>query len=244
MSGLHARYEHLKHVTQEVAEYCLQGFGDLANVRVEDKGPADYVSEIDRQAEHLARTLIGRMFPHDAVMGEENGGAQAPAYWIIDPVDGTANFLSGLPLWAVSIAYIVDGVPVLGAIALPAMKMFLFGGVDRALESIGSMPSLEDRAPLVFGIGRNPGWETKHRQRVEEELEQQGFHVVTLGSCATSLAFVATGRLAGYIENHIHLWDCAAGHALCLAAGRNCEIVAEKGSGFVQVSAGSARQDA
>ncbi|MBC6416711.1 MAG: hypothetical protein GDA47_02670, partial [Rhodospirillales bacterium] len=70
---------------------------------------ADYVSHVDRTAETLAVDMIKAAGPGDAVIGEENGGADGECCWIVDPVDGTANFLSGLALWAVSIAFVENG---------------------------------------------------------------------------------------------------------------------------------------
>lgn len=219
-----ARLQLARSAAEAVGRFCLARFEALEAIAIDEKGPADYASAVDRAAEALARRLILESFPSDAVIGEEEGGAPASAFWVIDPLDGTANFLSGLPFWAVSIGYVVAGRPLLGAVALPALGTIIAGGPGLELKVEGRLPRLTDRRLLAFGIGRNRVWPLEERTALEGLLEAQGLHIVSLGSCAASLAMVAAGRLAGYVENGVYLWDCAAGHALCLSAGKSSRI--------------------
>ncbi len=145
----------LRCVTAEVGAFALGRFHRLAQVAVETKGIADYVSAVDRDAETLGRRLIRLAYPDDAIVGEEHAGEAAAEYWLIDPIDGTANFLSGIPFWAVSIAYVRDGEPVLGAIALPALDALFWSALDGPLHGSGALPQLPGRMPMAFGIGRN-----------------------------------------------------------------------------------------
>ncbi|KAB2787291.1 hypothetical protein F9K96_19280 [Brucella anthropi] len=215
---LETRLTLLRDVTAKVGDFALSRFHGLEQIAVETKGEADYVSAVDRDAESLARQLIHAQFPADAIVGEEQHGEARDNHWLIDPVDGTANFLSGIPLWAVSIAYIHDNEPVLGAIALPAMDALFWASSKGPLHSTGSVRPLTNTAPLAFGIGRNRVWPFVDRLELEANLEARGFHIVSLGSCAAALAMVAAGRLAGYVEHGTNLWDCAAGHVLCGAS--------------------------
>ncbi|WP_234839076.1 inositol monophosphatase family protein [Sinorhizobium medicae] len=231
-----ARLEMLRCVTAEVGAFALGRFHRLAHVAVETKGIADYVSAVDREAETLGRRLIRLAYPHDSIVGEEHAGEAAAEYWLIDPIDGTANFLSGIPFWAVSIAYVRDGEPVLGAIALPALDALFWSALDGPLHGSGALPQLPSRRPMAFGIGRNRVWKLEHRLQLEARLEAQGFHITNLGSCAGSLAMVAAGRLAGYVEHGTNLWDCAAGHILCKTAGRSSTITFDE-TGLVAVQA-------
>lgn len=233
---LEARLDLLRSVTAEVGAFALSRFRALAQIDVETKGEADYVSAVDRDAESLARKLIQERFLADDIIGEEQLGEAEGDHWLIDPVDGTANFLSGIPLWAVSIAYIRDGHPVLGAIALPALETLLWASSKGPLHSEGNIAPIGGRRPLAFGIGRNRIWPVRHRLRLEADLEAEGYHIVSLGSCAASLAMVAAGRLAGYVEHGTNLWDCAAGHVLCRASGRSSTITPDN-SGRVAICA-------
>ncbi|CDN57654.1 Inositol-phosphate phosphatase (plasmid) [Neorhizobium galegae bv. officinalis bv. officinalis str. HAMBI 1141] len=226
-------------VISEVAAFTLERFHDRDGWTAETKGPSDYVSAVDRDAETLARRLLADSGPDDLVVGEEQGGNATGSYWLIDPVDGTANFISGIPIWSVSIAYVAAGTPVLGAVALPALETLVWATSDGSLNVDGPLQMIGANASAAFGIGRNREWPTAHRVKIEGEIEAAGYHVVSLGSCAASLALVATGRLAGYIEHGTNLWDCAAGHVLCLAASKPSLIVPDHADQKVSIIAGA-----
>lgn len=226
-NDLEARLNLIRDVADKVGAFALTRFHNLSQVAIETKGEANYVSAIDRQAERLARRLIKAQFPGDAIVGEEEMGDAQDDYWLIDPVDGTANFLSGIPFRAVSIAYVRDNDPVLGAVALPALDALLWARIDGPLNGTGTISADSGTHPVAFGIGRNRVWPIDHRLEVEAVLEAQGLHIVCLGSCAAALAMVASGRLAGYVEHGTNLWDCAAGHILCRAARAPSSILFE-----------------
>lgn len=236
---LDARLVILHDVVSKVAAFTLERFHSRDGWTVETKGPADYVSAVDRDAETLARGLLATALPNDLVVGEEQGGEATGDYWLIDPVDGTAMFVSGMPLWAVSIAYVQEDKPALGAVALPALGTIMWAAATGPLNVTGSWHSIIESTSAAFGIGRNWIWPIEHRLRVEADIEAAGYHVVNLGSCAASLALVASGRLAGYIEHGTNLWDCAAGHVLCHAAKRPSAITRDQTGHKVSISAGT-----
>lgn len=130
----------------------------------------------------------------------------------------------------------------LGAVALPALGTILWAESDGALNASGPLQMIEENVSPAFGIGRNRVWPTIHRVELEAEIEAAGHHVVSLGSCAASLALVAMGRLAGYIEHGTNLWDCAAGHVLCLAARKPSVIVADHIGQKVSIITGAQMQ--
>ncbi len=235
------RWRVLCETSDRVARYCHEQFLSLSSLTVETKGFADYVSHVDRTAEAIAVDMIKTACPDDAVIGEENGGNGGERCWIVDPVDGTANFLSGLPFWAVSIAFVEAGEPVLGAVALPALQSQFTGGRDRPLDVRGNLQKLPGPGAIAFGIGRNPIWSRDERTQLECLLETRGHHIVSLGSCAASLALVAAGRLSGYVERRVRLWDCAAGHALCRSAGIDSHISNRGPDGLVDIAASWAK---
>lgn len=227
--------EDLESIVQDAGRFCLDRFERLSTFDVEEKAPSDYVSAVDREAEALIKRALEHATPDIPVNGEEHGGDRSDLYWSVDPIDGTANFLTGLPIWAVSIALIRCGTPVLGAICIPAFGWTLIGGKEVPLRIHGTTAT-EDGACLAFGVGRNPCWSQDHRARTEETLESAGYQIVCLGSCAASLAFVALGRLAGYIEHDIDIWDCAAGSALCQSVGLTAAMQVNKITGKVNIS--------
>lgn len=207
-----------REVADEVGAFCLSMWGHVDPADIEAKAPRDFVSVVDRKAEDMARDRLSRAFEGIPVVGEEHGGKAEGTFWIVDPLDGTSNFLSGLPLWCVSIGLVREGVPVLGAIVAPALKFSVSAAADGSGDpaTISPFPTGFNRC---VAVGRNPGSSRTRRETREAELEEAGFTLVNLGSCALSLAFVATGHLGGYVEFGTRLWDCAAGAAICKAAG-------------------------
>ncbi|WP_282044939.1 inositol monophosphatase family protein [Roseibium album] len=231
---------------QKILEQVLEAASDLAMTYfqkregnlIEMKEPGDYVSRADRDVEELIRQELETAFPDDALVCEESGGVAEAGFWAVDPIDGSANFLSGNPLWAVSIAYVEDGSPRLGGIALPALGEVHIADAGRTLNLERSL------APaVVFGVGRNAKWNRDDRIAWENQAEGLDLNVCCLGSCAASLAFCASRRMAGYVEKSVYVWDIAAGAVLCAAAGLDveCEIDTRTMRGDIFVMEKSAR---
>lgn len=203
----------------EAGTQALGFFDTLYQRSVEAKAPGDLVSDADRAVEVTLRRRLAHHFPGDGVLGEEFGGAATGRFWAVDPIDGTANFLSGLPFWTISLGLMDQGQPVAGGILAPALGlMAVTDGIT--LSETGLTPTSRAAHPSCIGIGRNPRWPAAERHAVEAAIEAAGLSPRLFGSCALSLMLVATHRLHGYIEPRVGgLWDCAGGLALCRAAG-------------------------
>ncbi|MPW35820.1 inositol monophosphatase family protein [Vibrio sp. B1Z05] len=181
------------------------------------KSERDFASNVDLEIESLAREMIEDTFPGEKVVGEENGGDASGSYWIIDPIDGTTNYLREHPYWAVSIAWIEDDVANIGVIAMPGLKETLSGGKHCGVFLNNQLVATEKiivQPPKLMAIGRNGVWPADNRFTLENNLESDGYMLMTTGCCAVACAFTILGRLDGYHENHISLWDCAAGIAI------------------------------
>jgi myo-inositol-1(or 4)-monophosphatase len=238
------RFDALAQIAECAEIVALDFFKCRGDLIRENKSSTDFVSEADRAVERCIRSQIAKVYPDDLVVGEELGGEKGSAYWLIDPIDGTSNFLSGLPLWAISIAYVEDGRPTLGAVSIPLLSRCLVGGLGHPLQDIGRSQATAGTS-LVFGIGKNEHWPTDRRDQIEALLHPNGLTALTLGSCATSLALVASGELAGYAEGHVGFWDIAAGVALCEAANVPVSFAATAGkqSSFVAAGPASVQKD-
>ncbi|WP_417584244.1 inositol monophosphatase family protein [Pelagibacterium sp.] len=227
-------------IAEQVGRFATGQAKRRTSLTVSAKGPQDFVSTADIDAERMARQLIAERFPNDAILGEEAGGELADSCWIIDPIDGTTNFLSGLPLWSVSIAYVQDGVPVVGALALPMMGDLVAAasgsGVRRNRRPLAPV---QRSGPKLAGIGRNLPWLAEGYRDTERLLEAAGYSLVSLGSCATELAFVALGSLEGYVQHQVSIWDIAAGVIVCREAGLLVDVTPGP-TAKVNVIAGSA----
>lgn len=206
-------------ILTEAGTQALGFFNTLNQRTVESKAPGDLVSDADRAVEVTIRRLLSHHFPFDGILGEEMGGTPTGSFWAVDPIDGTANFLSGLPFWTISLGRMDQGQPVAGGILAPALGLMAVTD-GTTLRETGLAPGSRATDPSCIGMGRNPRWPAADRHAVEAAIEAAGLSPRLIGSCALSLMLVATGRLKGYIEPRAGgLWDCAAGLALCRAAG-------------------------
>ncbi|WP_284165380.1 inositol monophosphatase [Frigidibacter sp. SD6-1] len=227
----------LADIIDEAGRLAMGFFEDQHARTVTVKSPLDYVSDADHAVEQFIRDRLMIEFPGVPVIGEELGGNPSRRYWSVDPIDGTANFLSGLPFWAISIGLVEDGVPVAGSVHAPALRISASGSAGQGLCSTGLSAKSAPARPNCFAVGRNSAWTSRDRCATEDRVTSEGYNIVGYGSCALSLMLVAAGRLGGYIERSVSgMWDCAGGAALCKAAGVKVRLDVEPG-GAVDVEA-------
>ena len=211
--------ETLTTILTEAGTQAQGFFNTLQSRTVEAKAPGDPVSDADRAVEVTIRRLLAHHFPGEGVLGEELGGTPTGRFWAVDPIDGTSNFLSGLPFWTISLGLMDHGQPVAGGILAPALGLMAVTD-GTTLRETGLTPGSRATNPPCIGLGRNDRWPAADRHATEAAVEAAGLSPRIFGSCALSLMLVATQRLKGYIEAHVGgVWDCAAGLALCRARG-------------------------
>lgn len=229
-----ARFELAKEVVAEAAALALAYSRDLASLTVQQKGPQDVVSEADKAVEDLIASRIAARFPEDGFVGEETGshpGGQG--VWVVDPIDGTQNYLLGLPTWCVSIAFVADGDLAFGFITSPVTD-------DRFSALRGHGATWNDRpvhassaTSLTEGvtcIGYSSKAVPAAVALMIERLTSAGGALRSLGSGALMLVYVATGQCLGYLETYINGWDCLA--AICIvneAGGRTSDFLTPYG---------------
>jgi len=219
-AGLDAREAALLEVAREAGEVARQAF--LKPIAVKMKGKQDFITETDSAVERLIVARLKAKFPQDAFLGEEGGATgEGDALWVIDPIDGTANFANRMPHFCVSIAFMSAGELLLGAIAAP-----MYGELYRARAGKGAF--LNDRAMRVADADIQRaivelGWSVRRPTRsytaMVESVLATGATSQRAGSGALGLAYVADGRTHGYCELHINSWDCLAGILLVREAG-------------------------
>ncbi|MFR9724608.1 inositol monophosphatase family protein [Streptomyces sp. MS19] len=192
--------------------------------------PIDVVTEMDVAAERLITGFLAEHRPDDGVLGEEGGerGGAGGVRWVVDPLDGTVNYLYGLPNWAVSVAAEVDGETVAGVVAVPARGETFFaragGGAHRvtgdgAPEPLATRPSPPlDQALIATGFNYVAAVRTA-QAAVAHRLIPRVRDIRRGGSAAIDLCDVAAGRLDGYYERGLHPWDLAAGDLIAREAG-------------------------
>ena len=204
-----------------------QGIGRLDTVRFDAKGPRDFVSEIDRKAEADIFGVLKRSYPDHAFLGEESGltGSMEAEYrWVVDPLDGTTNFLHGLPHFSVSIALLKNGKPFQAVVYDPMrQELYTAGKGDGAyLDSKRirvSKTGRLDEALLGTGFPYREGQSLDFYQRTSRHFTEASGGIRRLGSAALDLAYVAAGRLDGCWLSGLSAWDIAAGALIVREAG-------------------------
>ncbi len=197
--------------------------------RVTMKGPQDYLTEADAEVEAYIRSTIAAAFPEDGFFGEETGGVTGGDVWVVDPIDGTANFARSIPHFCVSIAFVSRGRVEIGAICSPCAGELYFArrgaGATRNGEPIRvATTSVFSRASLE--LGWSPRVPNQAYVEALSKLLACGANVRRAGSGALGLAYVADGRSDGYAELHMNAWDCLAGLLLVEeAGGATCDFL-------------------
>jgi myo-inositol-1(or 4)-monophosphatase len=202
-------------------------FGEVQNLQVSLKGPGDYVSQADRKAEEIIFAELSRARPGYAFLMEERGaveGEDAQHRWLVDPLDGTTNFLHGIPIFSVSIALERQDQIVAGVTYNPAMDELYTaergGGAfvnDRRLR-VAARTKLSD---AVVGTGIPHMGRGHHGQALLDLRNVMGevSGIRRLGSAALDMAYVAAGRMDGFWEDALSPWDLAAGILMVREAG-------------------------
>ena len=225
---IHARLAVATHLIHEAGDLAAGYFARRVTLTRETKGPQDFVSVADREVEALIRTRLAEAFPEDGFLGEESGGGAGERCWVVDPIDGTNNFLHGLPLWGVSIAYAIAGEPLIGLIYLPCHDRLYSAARGGGAWCDGvpihiSRASDLSQAMIAAGISRRTSPDLS--LPMIETVVRNGGALRCMGSCVVALAMVAEGTADGYFEAHVQAWDCLAGILIvCEAGGRTNEV--------------------
>lgn len=242
-----------RHQVGQLAWQCAQSAGAFLkderpvelNIETKSSG-SDLVSEMDRGAEALIVDLISASRPNDSILGEEgsNRVGSSGVRWIIDPLDGTTNYLFGIPLWGVSIGVEIDGVVQVGVIAIPETNKSYVGitGVGSFCVSGESLTELKVRpggqlnnALLSTGFGYSPIRRALQAAVVACVLPQIA-DIRRSGCAVVDLCWLASGFTDGYFEVGLNPWDYAAGALIVSLAGGRVEAPIDGDLGKLLIS--------
>lgn len=211
---------------RDAGALLLARFRTRDRLEIREKRAGDFVSEADDQSEALLRTRLCR--DGDGWLGEETEAAEGARRWVVDPLDGTTNFLRGIPHWCVSVALEVEGRPVLGVVHDPLRDETFAAAAGHGMQLNGAPAGLaatDAMADALFGTGipfGGMGYIDVHAADIAR-LVPHCAGVRRMGSAALDLAYVAAGRLDGFWERRLRPWDIAAGLVLLEAAGARVE---------------------
>lgn len=210
-------------LARQAGKIALERFAHLATLPVDTKGPLDLVTAADREIEVFINAGLRETFPDDGIFGEEGTQSfgSSGRTWVIDPIDGTFNFVRGNENWAISIGLFADGKPDFGVVHMPVQDKLYAGG--SAIPSTCNGEDLQRLAPFdpgtaALSFGFNPSTAVEHRLNVLRfVMEEAGMTFRTNGSAVVSLLGVAHGDVDGYLGLVEHSWDVMG--ALPILAG-------------------------
>ena len=221
-ADLDAREAAATRVMRDAGKLARQYFDRRGELTIELKGKQDLVSVADKSVEELIRRELGPLFPDDAFLGEEGGGTGADRVWVIDPIDGTMNFLRGLPYWCCVLAYVVNGRPEIALTMDPVHDELYVARRGRGATRDGApihVSTVTSPSSACVGLSFNFKQPAERYMAMMDRLTADGFDHRRMGSSALSLCHVADGRLDGTVALMCSSWDVIAGLLLVEEAG-------------------------
>ena len=241
--GLHGRFQLAKDIAQEASAFLLSHESMRLSTRT--KAENDYVTEADGTVERMIREAISKAFPSDSVYGEEFGGETGSRRrWIIDPIDGTVNFMASFPDYTVSIAYEDEEGLAFGVVAVPRQhEVFCaFRGEGAFLNDSPIHTDESEDTSRTLALLVPPH---RHHEMLDGYIvRMRRFYEIisdvrSIGSAALSLCYVACGRASMYYETALHIYDCAAGIVIVREAGGMVTLLSDD-EDWMDIAASSA----
>ena len=214
----------------------IRDFGEIENLQVSTKGPGDFVSSADKRTEKILIDELQKAHPEYGIISEEIGiinKSNNDNRWIIDPIDGTMNFLNGIPQFAISIGYEENGEIICGVIFNPIMnEMFCAekgngAYLNNSRIRVSNKRKIKD-AMIVTG---GPKGSSKIKDKIFSEyvnISKKVSNIRKFGSAALDMAYVANGRFDGYWQRELNYWDIAAGIVILKEAGGQVDFFEEE----------------
>ncbi|HEX6929169.1 MAG TPA: inositol monophosphatase family protein [Gammaproteobacteria bacterium] len=210
---------------RRAGDVIVRSMSRLSDIKVETKAGNDFVSEVDRDAERTIIETIRRSYPDHAFIAEESGRTgDAECEWIIDPLDGTTNFLHGFPVFAVSIALRIRGRIEHGVIYDPVRQELFTASRGGGAQLDGRRLRVSQRRELSTAL-IGTGFPYREKDNIDvylptfRAMTERARGIRRAGAAALDLAYVAAGRLDGFWEMNLQLWDIAAGTLMVQEAG-------------------------
>ena len=205
----------------------IRDFGEIENLQVSTKGPGDFVTSADKRTEKILIDELQKAHPEYGIITEETGiinKSNTEKRWVIDPIDGTMNFLNGIPQFAISIGYEEKGEIICGVIFNPIInEMFIAEkGNGAYLNNSRIRVSNKNKIKDALLVTGGPKGNSKIKNKIFSEyinVSNNVSNVRKFGSAALDMAYVACGRFDGYWQRELNYWDIAAGIIILKEAG-------------------------
>ena len=206
----------------EAGRIALDYFGRKESLGITMKGTQDWLTVADGAVEDFLRARLSELFPGDTVIGEEGGGEASDAVWILDPIDGTANFAHGDRNWCISIGFLLNRQPTIGIVAAPSLGELYVAQRGQGATLNGqtiAVSGADDIRRACIELGWSPRMPSQRYLDMMSRGYAAGCAIKRAGSGTLGLCNVANGRTEGYAELHINAWDVAAGIVIAGEAG-------------------------
>ena len=221
-------------------QILTDGFGKLQKHQIGLKGRGDFITEMDHQSEKAILDYIRQHFPNHAIQAEESGEVEIPSdyKWIVDPLDGTANYVQGIPFFSVSIAVLKSGIPECGVVYIPMLHEMFTAQKNHGAWLNGEPIHLSDKTDMEQTI-LSTGFPWRSKEQLQpflkafEGIFSQSAGIRRMGSAAIDLAYTACGRFEGFWEMALKPWDIAAGVLMVEEVG-GCVTDFNGGSTYLQ----------
>jgi myo-inositol-1(or 4)-monophosphatase len=212
MNSISANLNIMIKASEKASKILIRDFGEIENLQVSKKGPADFVTNSDLKAEKIIIEELKKARPNYSIISEENGiedNKDKENIWIIDPIDGTINFLHGVPHFAISIALKSNNEIVSGLIFDPIKNEIFYAEKNNGAFFNNHRIRVSKKNDINDSLFATGG-------KIEKEID---LTYRKSGCAALDMAYVASGRFDGYFQNNLNLWDIAAGIILVNEAG-------------------------
>ena len=212
MNSISANLNIMIKASEKASKILIRDFGEIEKLQISVKGPSDFVYSADTKAEKIIISELTKAKKNYSILSEEDGSkinTDSQNVWIIDPIDGTTNFLHGVPHFAISIALKSDNEIVSGVIYDPIKDEMFYAEKNNGAffnNQRIKVSKKKDIQSCLFGTGG--------KEKIETDLITR-----KSGSAALDMAYVAAGRYDGYFQNNLNLWDIAAGIIIVKEAG-------------------------
>ena len=214
MNSISANLNMMIKASENVSKVIIRDFGELENLQVSRKGPKDFVTKTDKRVEKILIEELNKSKKNYSFITEESGkilNKNKEIFWIIDPIDGTTNFMHGVPHFAISIALQIKGEITIGLIVDPIKNEIFYAEKNNGSYINNSRLRTSNKSNIeeCFFASNNDGVKSIHPK----------LNLRNTGCAALDLAYVGCGRLDGFFHNKINLWDIAAGKIIVEEAG-------------------------
>ena len=223
------RHDAVRRIARAAGALALDYFVHRDRLDVEVKGVSDYVTHADRDVEDTIRRELAKAFPRDTFLGEETASTfhgPIERCWVVDPIDGTHNFLRGTPYWNVSIGFVADGVTQVAAVFDPPADALYHArrGGGASCETAGRevrvhAAKTSELAGSYIVLGHHDRSFDARYFDIRRRMMECGIAMRNFGSASLQLAHVASGRLVAFFELQLSWWDAVAGLLLVEEAG-------------------------